>query len=104
MAAGGHGVERTLALLFAGVLAFSLFSLYWEAAAKDAAPGSNSESSVSGAFPVTLVNLAVILEFLPLRGLGRFVPVSSLIMAAGFAVEAIGIALAIWARVHLGRY
>jgi protein-S-isoprenylcysteine O-methyltransferase Ste14 len=49
------------------------------------------------------VNLALVLEILPIRGLGRFVPVSPPIMAAGLAVELMGLVPATWARRHLGR-
>jgi protein-S-isoprenylcysteine O-methyltransferase Ste14 len=45
----------------------------------------------------------MVLELLPIRGLGRYLPVSTLIMAAGLAVEAGGIVFAVWARRHLGR-
>ena len=47
--------------------------------------------------------MALLLEFIPIRGLGRFLPLSSPIMAAGLTVEAMGLFLAIWARRHLGR-
>jgi len=40
---------------------------------------------------------------LPIRGLGRFLPVSPLIMIPGLVVEALGLFLALWARAHLGR-
>ena len=89
--------------LLAGILGFVAFSLYWEIAAKNAAPAKSSESKGSRAVHVFLVNAAVLLEIAPIRGLGRFLPASSLIMTAGLAVEAVGLFLTIWARRHLGR-
>jgi protein-S-isoprenylcysteine O-methyltransferase Ste14 len=90
-------------LLVAGILGFVAFSLYWEIAARNAAAAKTSESKGSRAVHVFLVNAAFLLEIAPIRGLGRFVPASSLIMAAGLAVEAIGLFVTIWARRHLGR-
>jgi protein-S-isoprenylcysteine O-methyltransferase Ste14 len=87
----------------ASVVGWGLFSGYWEAAAKSAAPARNSESRVSRALHVFLVNLALLFEFMPVRGLGRYLPASSLIMAVGLTVQAIGTFLAVWARRHLGR-
>jgi protein-S-isoprenylcysteine O-methyltransferase Ste14 len=87
--------------LFA-VLGWLLFSAYWEIAAKGAAAAKSSESQVSRGIHVLLANVALLLEAAPIRGLGRFLPASSLIMAAGLAVEAAGLFLAIWARYHLG--
>ena len=49
------------------------------------------------------MNVALLLVMLPIRGLGRFLPVSALPMTAGLAVEAGGLLLAIQARRHLGR-
>ena len=89
--------------LAAGVLGWVVFSLYWEAAARNAAAAKKSESKRSRAVHVFLANAALLLEIAPIRGLGRFVPASWAIMAAGLAVEAIGLYLAIWARRHLGR-
>jgi protein-S-isoprenylcysteine O-methyltransferase Ste14 len=89
--------------LLAGIAAWALFGIYWDHAAKSAAAAKSSESRRSRAFHVTLVNLALMFEILPIRGLGRFVPASPPIMAAGLAVEIMGLFLAIWARRHLGR-
>jgi len=80
-----------------------VFSLYWEAAAKNAAAAKSSESKVSRALHVFLANVALLLEIAPIRGPGRFLPASYLIMAVGLAVETAGLFLAIWARRALGR-
>jgi len=79
-----------------------LFSIYWEIASKNSAPAKVSESRGSRALHVFLANVALLLEIAPLSGLGRFLPVSWLIMAVGLAVEAFGLFLAIWARRVLG--
>jgi protein-S-isoprenylcysteine O-methyltransferase Ste14 len=86
------------------VLGWVAFSLYWEAAAKKTAETASAESRWSRGIHVFLTNAALILEMAPLRGAARYVPVSAAIMAAGLAVETIGLALAIMARKHLGRY
>lgn len=90
--------------LLASVAVWALFAIYWDHAAKGAAPAKSSESRWSRGLHVALVNLALLLEIVPIRGLGRFLPASPPIMAAGLAVEAMGLLLAIWARRHLGRY
>jgi protein-S-isoprenylcysteine O-methyltransferase Ste14 len=84
-------------------LGWVAFSLYWEALAKAAAAAQSAESKGSRGIHVFLTNAALILEMVPLRGLSRFVPLSTPVMVAGLAVEAIGLALAIMARRHLGR-
>ncbi len=89
--------------LLAGVAIWALFGIYWEIAAKNAAEAKISESRRSRGVHVVLVNAALVLEIVPIRGLGRYLPASSTIMAAGLAVETMGLFLAIWARRHLGR-
>src|SRR5215813_777491 len=90
-------------LLWAAIAGWVLFSLYWEVAARGAAKAQSSESGASRGFHVFVTNAALLLEIAWIRGLGRFLPVSVLIMSAGLAVEAMGLFLAIWARHHLGR-
>lgn len=80
-----------------------LFSLYWEVAAKEAAEAKSSEPSGSRAFHVLLANVGVLLVIAPIRGLGRWLPASWISMAAGLAVEMLGLFLAVWARRALGR-
>jgi protein-S-isoprenylcysteine O-methyltransferase Ste14 len=89
-------------LLFA-CIPWVLFSLYWEVAARNSAATAVSESQHSRAFHVVLSNVAVLLEIAPFRGLGRFLPASYPYIAAGLAVELMGLFLAIWARRCLGR-
>jgi len=95
---------RYRGFLVASIAAWALFNLYWEAAAKNASAAKNSESKSSRGLHVFLVNAAFLLEIMPIHGLGRFWPAYPLIMAAGLAVEAAGLFLAIWARRHLGRH
>jgi protein-S-isoprenylcysteine O-methyltransferase Ste14 len=85
------------------VALWAAFSLYWEQAAKSAAPAKVSESKGSRGVHVTMVNVAMILVLAPLRGLGRLLPATPAVMAPGLALAVVGICLAIWARRHLGR-
>jgi protein-S-isoprenylcysteine O-methyltransferase Ste14 len=88
---------------FYAVIPWVLFSLYWEVAGRNAAEAKSSESGGSRAFHVTLTNLALLLEIAPIRGFGRFLPLSSFTLAAGLAIELLGLFLTIWARRDLGR-
>ena len=88
--------------LLAAIAGWAVFGVYWDAAAKNAAKARSSESRSSRAVHVVLANVALLLEIAPVHGFGRFLPASPLLMAAGIAVEACGLALAIWARRHLG--
>lgn len=85
------------------VFGWAVFGLYWDSAAKKAAPARESESRASRGVHVVLANLALLIEVIPIRGFGRYVPVSALVMGVGLAVQAAGIFLAVWARRHLGR-
>jgi protein-S-isoprenylcysteine O-methyltransferase Ste14 len=80
-----------------------VFMIYWEIAAKNAAPAKSSESPTSRGVHVFLTNVALLLIAMPIHGLGRFLPADSLVMAAGLVIEVVGLSLAIWARRHLGR-
>lgn len=91
-------------LLLACVAMWAIFGVYWDAAGKKTAPTKTSETRGSRAIHVALANIALLLEIAPIRGLGRFLPASVIIMGAGLAVEFAGLFLAIWARRHLGQY
>jgi protein-S-isoprenylcysteine O-methyltransferase Ste14 len=80
---------------------WALWSLYWEAAAKNAAPAKSSESEASRGIHVFLTNAALLLELVP--AFGRYIPASALLVAAGLIVQTIGLLMTIWARRHLGR-
>ncbi|HLY17311.1 MAG TPA: hypothetical protein VKR61_08795 [Bryobacteraceae bacterium] len=58
------------AFLAASVVGWVLFSLYWEIAAQGAAAARSSESKAPRAVHVALVNLALVIEIAPIRGLG----------------------------------
>ena len=88
----------------AAVLVWIVFSLYWDSQSRKTAETRSAEPRWSRAIHVFLANVALLLEIVPLRGMARFVPRSTLLMTAGLLVEAIGLALAIRARQHLGRY
>jgi protein-S-isoprenylcysteine O-methyltransferase Ste14 len=89
---------------FGAAVGWIVFSLYWDAAAQKTAQTKSAESRASRGIHVFLTNAALLLEVIPLRGAARFLPLSSAIMAAGLAIEAAGLFLAILARRHLGRY
>lgn len=81
-----------------------LFLLYWGAAARNVAPTKSAESPASRAVHTRLLNLSLLLLFLPVPGLRtRFVPLTNPVVAAGLALQAASIMFAIWARRHLGR-
>jgi protein-S-isoprenylcysteine O-methyltransferase Ste14 len=90
--------------LWATVTGWLLWGVYWEVAAKNTAPAASSESRGSRRLHVFLVNAALILIVVPLHGLRqRYLPASSIVIAAGLTVQALGILLSVWARRHLGR-
>jgi len=81
-----------------------LFSIYWEIAAKNAAPEARSESRISRALHVLMVNAALLLLFVPVPGLNRrYLPAASLLIPLGLAIQVCAVLLAVWARRHLGR-
>ena len=87
----------------AAIAGYVAFGVYWEVAAKNAAQSKRTESTASRGVHVALTNVALLLEVVTIRGLGRFTPALPLVMTMGLAIEAAGVALAIWARRHLGR-
>ncbi len=89
--------------LIAAIAVWSLFSLYWEAAARSAAPAQSSESPLSRALHVGLVNLAAMLVLIPFDAGGRALPASPFLMAAGLTLQLCGTWLAVWSRRRLGR-
>ena len=89
--------------LVACIALWPVFSIYWQAAAKNAAPAKSAESPASRGLHVFLANVALLLAIAPIRGIGRALPPWPLLMTAGILVEAAGLCLAIWARRHLGR-
>jgi protein-S-isoprenylcysteine O-methyltransferase Ste14 len=98
--AAGLRDHWALALCVAG---WMIFSLYWEAAAKNAAAAQRTETSASRRVHVLLTNAALLIELIPVARWPRFLPASPLVQAGGVAVVAAGVSLAIWSRRHLGR-
>ena len=89
--------------MLAAIALICLFSIYWDAAAKNTAPAQSSESPWSRRFHLIVLNLSVLLLILPIPGLTRrFLPTRPILEALGLAIEIAGIAFAIWARRHLG--
>jgi len=91
--------------LFPGVILFIFFTIYWSASARNSAPTKSSESKRSTIFHQVVMNSAYVILFWPIPGLrGWWLPANSpYLLPVGVVVEAAGIALAIWARRHLGR-
>lgn len=80
------------------------FVAYWSAAARHAAPTSASEAPASRRLHERLLNLALLLLFVPVPGLrAQLLPNSLLVVSIGLLIQTSFIALAIWARRHLGR-
>ena len=87
------------------LLEWSVFSLYWSAAAKNASPAVWSESSKSRRVHAILVNIALLLVVLPIRELSpRFLPRAQWIAWLGVGIQTASLALAIWARRHLASH
>src|ERR1035438_7387067 len=89
--------------MLAAIALICLFSIYWDAAAKNTAPTQSSESPWSRRLHLIVLNLSVLLLILPIPGLTRrFLPTRPILEALGLVVEIAGILFAIWARRHLG--
>jgi protein-S-isoprenylcysteine O-methyltransferase Ste14 len=82
-----------------------LFSIYWTVASKNSAKTQSSESKASTAFHQIILNVALLLLFIPLPTLrGWFLPQRfHFLVAAGAVIQVGGFILAAWARRHLGR-
>lgn len=89
---------------WATALIWVVFVVYWSAAARNSAPTVSAESVKSRQVHVLLMYGALILALVRVPGLReRWLPESEWIVAAGFAIQVAGFALAVWARRHLGR-
>jgi len=96
-------IRPTLRMSLSAAL-WILFILYWGAAAKNAAPTQSAESPASRAVHTRLLNLSLLLLFLPMPGLrARYLPMTRVIAGGGLVVQALALLLAVWARRHLGR-
>jgi protein-S-isoprenylcysteine O-methyltransferase Ste14 len=91
--------------ILVSAVVWTVFSLYWEAAARKASARQQGESSASRAVHVVLTSVAQALLLLPVPGLrARFLPPGWPGIVVGFALELAGLVLAIWARRVLGRH
>lgn len=80
------------------------FSIYWSVAARQSAEAKSAESAQSRRTHLILTNLGELLLFLPVPGLqGLFRPAAMWWIVAGLLMLFLSIALAVWARRHLGK-
>lgn len=104
MFARSHHIYFPLPLMLS-ICEWSLFSLYWSAAAKNSSRAIWSESSEARRFHKILVNIAVLLVVLPLNEFNpRFLPGLAWVSWTGLSIQTISIGLALWARRHLGSH
>lgn len=87
------------------ILLWLVFSIYWTIASKNSAKARSSESKTSTAFHQIVLNVALLLLFIPVPGLtGWFLPKRfHFLVVVGAIVQAVFFLLAVWARRHLGR-
>jgi protein-S-isoprenylcysteine O-methyltransferase Ste14 len=80
------------------------FIAYWSRAARHAAPIQRSESGASRRQHELLLNLSILLLFLPLPWLSTvMLPLGEWRPLWGLLLQLSGVLLALWARRHLGR-
>lgn len=81
-----------------------VFSAYWGAAAKNSATAKSSESLKSTMFQQVMMNVALLLLFIPVPGMERrFLPAVFYLVPLGLGLQASFILLAVWARRCLGK-
>jgi protein-S-isoprenylcysteine O-methyltransferase Ste14 len=88
----------------ATIVLWLIYSIYWEIAKFGASAAITSESSFSRGIHVLLGNVAALMVLAPIHGMGRFLPLAPWIMTIGTAIAALGVGIAIFARIHLGRH
>ena len=89
--------------MWVAAMAFIGFGIYWNAAAKKASEAKTAESAASRRVHVILLDGGQLLLFLAVPGLRQsFRPETPAWIAAGLTLLAASIALAVWARGHLG--
>ena len=80
-----------------------VFSIYWAVESRKSAPTQTSESRWSRRWHLLLLNGSLLLLVLRVPGLtARFLPASNALVAAGLAIQAAFLLLAVSARRHLG--
>jgi protein-S-isoprenylcysteine O-methyltransferase Ste14 len=104
-ARGGLHLSAPLWAVGASLAPWLLLGIYWEFAARTASEAAASESGLSRQLHVWLLSVAQVLLIFPVPGLQqRFVPLSLAVMITALIVEALGLALAVWARRILGKH
>ena len=83
------------------LLEWSIFALYWDAAARNSSPWVASESAQSRRLHVTLLNTAFILSVVPILGSHWKLPLGVGGAWTGMFVQSASLTLAVWARRHL---
>jgi protein-S-isoprenylcysteine O-methyltransferase Ste14 len=87
---------------------WALFGMYWLIAARRGKAERTSELSLYRLFRILLLVITFALLFSAWVRVGplgwRFLPPLPAIAYAGFALALSGMAIAIWARIHLGQY
>ena len=97
--------------IFASIFIWCVFAIYWEIAAKTASAVKEAEARHSRGLHIFLVSASQLLLFCPGFGIysfvglqRRFLPDSTLPLAAGLTLNLLGLVLAVWARRCLGRH
>jgi len=89
--------------MWVAAMAWIGFGLYWRVAAKRSSEARTAESAASRRVHVILLDGGQLLLFISVPGLRQSIlPQTPAWIAAGLALLAASIALAIWARRHLG--
>lgn len=92
--------------MLVSIAEWSVFTLYWSAAAKNSSPAVSAESRASRRLHELLVNVALLLVVFPIPGpLGwRSLPGAWYVACAGLFVQTASGVLGVWARRHLGSH
>jgi protein-S-isoprenylcysteine O-methyltransferase Ste14 len=92
------------------VLSFiwAALGLYWAGSVTDRKPAQSQESRLYRVMRLVILAITFALLFWDRTAIGilgrRFVPESPAIAYASFAITLAGLAIALWARLHLGQY
>jgi protein-S-isoprenylcysteine O-methyltransferase Ste14 len=89
----------------ASALVWAAFAIYWKIASRNASKAQQAESNGSRGVHVVFTTAAQLLLFLqPAYLAQRLIPIPMAGVAAGLALELAGVALAVRARVALGKH
>jgi protein-S-isoprenylcysteine O-methyltransferase Ste14 len=99
-----HHIYFPLPLLLS-FFEWSIFSLYWSAAARNTSPAVSSESSQSRRVHTFLVNIALLFVIVPCRGWSpSFLSGTGWTAWLGLSIQTTFLILAIWARRHIASH